>query len=516
MAQRTLPILARAALGFSNTSFIKTGSLRCLSTAVKPFPSLKIYADRFTAQGSFAEAQAAYLNPDQEGVADLDAALRAGRTGVVAHFYMDPELQGTLNRLEWPHVFIADSLAMGDAAAKMAQTGEVDAIACLGVDFMSEGVRAVLDHQGFGHLPVYRLDAREIGCSLAESAERAAYRAYLAKAAQTPNSLHVVYINTSLVTKAHAHAAVPTLTCTSSNVVQTVLQAFAQIPELRLWYGPDTYMGQNLYSMFQKIAAMSDEEIARLHPAHNRATVGALLGQFEFFKQGMCVVHHMFGEAVTADVRAHYADSYHTAHLEVPGEMFELALEAQQAGNGVIGSTSNILNFITDKTKEALAGGGGGGRPLSFVLGTEAGMVTSIVQGVQAALRGAGGGGTRGREELGVEIVFPVAAEAVAPSPDGALGVVPGAAGGEGCSTAGGCATCPYMKMNSLDALQDLAQGVVDGKNLEAYLPQRHTQLVQGKSIMELGAQPIIHMRSFMQNGVLSDELVNDIRTRNV
>ncbi|CAM9580409.1 unnamed protein product, partial [Heterosigma akashiwo] len=217
-----------------------------------------------------------------------------------------------------------------------------------------------------------------------------------------------------LVTKAHAHAAVPTLTCTSSNVVQTVLQAFAQIPELRLWYGPDTYMGQNLYSMFQKIAAMSDAEIARLHPAHNRATVDALLGQFEFFKQGMCVVHHMFGEAVTADVRAHYADSYHTAHLEVPGEMFELALEAQQAGNGVIGSTSNILNFITDKTKEALAGGGGGGRPLSFVLGTEAGMVTSIVQGVQAALRGAGGGAARGREELGVEIVFPVAAEAVA------------------------------------------------------------------------------------------------------
>ena len=30
---------------------------------------------------------------------------------------------------------------------------------------------------------------------------------------------------------------------------------------------------------------------------------------------------------------------------------------------------------------------------------------------------------------------------------------VPGVAGGEGCSTAGGCANCPYMKMNDLDAL---------------------------------------------------------------
>ncbi|MEB2322448.1 MAG: hypothetical protein OZ921_08040, partial [Sorangiineae bacterium] len=29
---------------------------------------------------------------------------------------------------------------------------------------------------------------------------------------------------------------------------------------------------------------------------------------------------------------------------------------------------------------------------------------------------------------------------------------------GEGCSTAGGCATCPYMKMNSLDALLALLE----------------------------------------------------------
>lgn len=43
------------------------------------------------------------------------------------------------------------------------------------------------------------------------------------------NHVQVVYINTSLKTKALAHAQVPTITCTSSNVVQTVLQAFAQV-----------------------------------------------------------------------------------------------------------------------------------------------------------------------------------------------------------------------------------------------------------------------------------------------
>lgn len=77
---------------------------------------------------------------------------------------------------------------------------------------------------------VYRMAAEDIGCSLAEAAEAPPYDAYLADAQAAPGpALHVVYINTSLRTKARAHARVPTITCTSSNVVQTVLQAFAQV-----------------------------------------------------------------------------------------------------------------------------------------------------------------------------------------------------------------------------------------------------------------------------------------------
>lgn len=130
----------------------------------------------------------------------------------------------------------------------------------------------------------------------------------------------VVYINTSLKTKALAHHAVPTITCTSSNVVQTVLTAFAQVwpkgcgavgravevnasshvgrclawlclcrrcglrvhgfaagavgaagnrladeprpaacpqvPGCNVWYGPDTYMGRNLAQLFTSLANM--------------------------------------------------------------------------------------------------------------------------------------------------------------------------------------------------------------------------------------------------------------------
>lgn len=70
------------------------------------------------------------------------------------------------------------------------------------------------------------MDAADIGCSLAEAAETPLYNQYLAQAAETgAPAMHVVYINTSLKTKAQAHAVVPTITCTSSNVVQTVLQA---------------------------------------------------------------------------------------------------------------------------------------------------------------------------------------------------------------------------------------------------------------------------------------------------
>lgn len=231
----------------------------------------QISENEISAQGSFAEAQANYLKPDMQVVKELDALLHEKKMGIVAHFYMDPELQGILSSLSWPHTFIADSLAMGEAAAKMAKKG-IQSVAVLGVDFMSESVRANLDSNGFQHIPVYRLAEQKIGCSLAESAEKQAYIAYLQKASKTPNSLHIVYINTSLRSKAFAHDLVPTITCTSSNVVQTVLQSFAQVPDITVWYGPDTYMGENLQQMFEHIAQLPDEKIRQIHPQHNRKT----------------------------------------------------------------------------------------------------------------------------------------------------------------------------------------------------------------------------------------------------
>lgn len=470
------------------------------------FPSLIIRKNELAAEGTFAEAQAEFLTPDSDVVGRLDERLRAGNVGVVAHFYMDPELQGVLSACSWPHIQISDSLLMADAGVKMVEAG-VERIVVLGVDFMSENVRAMLDAALHESVPVYRVSAEPIGCSLAESAEAKAYGAYLTKAAETPRSLHVVYINTSLEVKARSHHLVPTITCTSSNVVKTVLQAFAQVPDINVWFGPDTYMGQNLVNLFRGLLEMDDASIAALHPAHDKKTIAALLERFHYFQQGTCIVHHMFGADVVKVVRDEYPDVAVTAHLEVPGEMFRLALEAQQKGRGVVGSTSNILAFIAGEVDEAAKRQST--ERLRFILGTEAGMITSIVRKVQALLR-------EHDADVEAEIIFPVASEAVAKTADPELMIVPGVAGGEGCTTAGGCATCPYMKMNSLDALMDLVDrfGQDEPKRLVQFYPRKYTDRIAGKTAAELGGQPILHMRHFQRSGALGDDLVQDILAR--
>lgn len=467
-----------------------------------PFPSLLIRASGYEARGAFAEAQAQFLEPDPELVRALRGKLEATQAGVVAHFYMDAELQGVLCALESPRVHIADSLMMADRAVKMAEAG-ARVIFVLGVDFMSENVRATLDASGFGHVPVYRVAERDIGCSLAEAAESTAYAAYLDKAARTPRSLHVIYVNTSLRVKGEAQRRLPTITCTSSNVLPLVLEAFAAVPGLHVWFGPDTYMGHNLATMLRAYAELPADAIARLHPAHDAASLRSASERFHWFEQGACIVHHMFGQDVVARVRRDYADAFVTAHLEVPGEMFALGFEAARQGKGVVGSTSNILDFILATVERA----GAEGRPaaLRFVLGTESGMATSVARAVRDALaRIRAGGGP----ELTAEIVFPVASEAIARTGERELPIVPGVLAGEGCSTAGGCASCPYMKMSSLDALSDSLDRLASGASMARYAPKRLTD----PALAALGGATIGAMRELQRTRALPASIVTALQ----
>ena len=550
------------------TNYHRVQRLRTLSTAaagapptappaqqITSFPSLVVGPNhKLSPQGSFAEAQAAFLEPPKETVESLLDQLIDLKVGIVAHYYMDVELQGVLHAVkrrqmellhqqqlqeedggsgsntrripEYPLVAIADSLKMGDDAVQMCTENGVDSIICLGVDFMSESVAAIMGKNGFGHVPVYRATTRHIGCSLAESAEGDNYKAWLAKSASASDkkSLHVVYINTSMETKAVSSSIIPTITCTSSNVLQTILQASSQIgpTELQICYGPDTYMGENLVSLLDAVisSGWSDERIkADLHPAHNRSTIQALRDNINVYPSGNCVVHHMFGHSVVETVLNNYSDAYVTAHLEVPGEMFQIALRKSLDDDGVVGSTSNILNFIERKVEEAAKSGGGGKKQrLKFILGTEAGMVTSIVRSVQDILD------SNACQNVEAEIIFPVSSEAVMGVDDdtnestSSLGVVPGVAGGEGCSTAGGCATCPFMKMNDLDAVHDIVDMISSSNDnsklhLSKHLPPNRLagQKINGIDAIELGSEPIMYMREFMKERKLSEELVEKV-----
>lgn len=174
-------------------------------------------------------------------------------------------------------------------------------------------------------------------------------------------------------------------------------------------------------------------------------------------QDGNCIVHDLFGHEVVERIKELYCDAFLTAHFEVPGEMFSLAMEAKRRGMGIVGSTKNILDFIKAQLQEALD------RDvddhLQFVLGTESGMVTSIVAAVRDLLNS-----KRFSANIKVEIVFPVSSDSVSrTSLNGSQGlnysiandhaklaIVPGVTTGEGCSIHGGCASCPYMKVRHL------------------------------------------------------------------
>ncbi|XP_076901991.1 quinolinate synthase, chloroplastic-like [Bidens hawaiensis] len=485
------------------------------------FPGLVITREGVEARGGFAEAQARYLFPDDAKVQELANLLKEKQIGVVAHFYMDPEVQGVLTAAKklWPHIHISDSLVMADSAVNMAKAG-CKFISVLGVDFMSENVRAILDQAGFPEVGVYRMSDEQIGCSLADAASSPAYMNYLSEASSSSPSLHVVYINTSLETKAHSHELVPTITCTSSNVVQTILQAFAQVPNLNVWYGPDSYMGANIIELFQQMTVMTDEEIAKIHPEHTRNSIKALLPKLHYFKDGTCIVHHLFGHEVVEKIKDMYCDAFLTAHFEVPGEMFSLAMEAKRRGMGVVGSTQNILDFIKTQVQEALDRNVDD--HLQFVLGTESGMVTSIVAAVRQLLCSSEASLKTGK--VSVEIVFPVSSDSVTTVSQKSstslnlgdvlnVSVIPGVASGEGCSLHGGCASCPYMKMNSLTSLLKVCNSLLFGKEgLARHEAGRFSLLTpKGKLIADVGCEPILHMRHYQATKKLPEKLVNQI-----
>ncbi|KAI3709515.1 hypothetical protein L2E82_39277 [Cichorium intybus] len=112
--------------------------------------------------------------------------------------------------------------------------------------------------------------------------------------------------------------------------VYVSLQAFTEVPNLNLWYGPDSYMDANIVELFHQMTLMAYEEISKIHPDHTRNSINDLLLRLHYFQDGTCIVHHLFGHQVVEKIIDMYCDAFLTAHFEVPGEMFYLAMEAKR------------------------------------------------------------------------------------------------------------------------------------------------------------------------------------------
>lgn len=110
------------------------------------------------------------------------------------------------------------------------------------------------------------------------------------------------------------------------------------------------------------------------------------------------------------------------------------------------------------------------------------------------------------------------------------LSVLPGPAMGEGCSLEGGCASCPFMRMNTLDALRRvcglIGEGPAAEAMLEGYKPKAYEEGLAGvssggvggngqqPSIAKAGCNSILHMQDFQKGKRFSERLVKDIRGR--
>ena len=72
---------------------------------------------------------------------------------------------------------------------------------------------------------------------------------------------------------------------------------------------------------------MPNDQIQKVHASHTQDSVRKILGQFHYFKEGNCIVHHSFDGSVVDTINQIYPNDFVTAHLEVPGEFFNLAIE---------------------------------------------------------------------------------------------------------------------------------------------------------------------------------------------
>ena len=216
---------------------------------------------------------------------------------ILAHSYISPEIIYGVSD------FVGDSYKLSkDALTTAAQT-----IVFVAVRFMGETAK-ILNPEKEVLIPA-TLD----GCTLADSINAAQVRS-LRK--EYPGYTFVCYINTTAQVKAECDVCV-----TSSNVYTIV----ANIPNDKIYFLPDKYMGENLRNHFKRRGLNKDIQ----------------------YYNGVCYVHEEYNIEDILKIRLEYPDAKIVSHPECNSMVVD--------NSDFVGSTEQMIKFVREtKAQEFL------------------------------------------------------------------------------------------------------------------------------------------------------------------
>lgn len=224
---------------------------------------------------------------------------------ILAHYYQEKDIQDIAD-------FVGDSLEL----SKKAATTDAEMIVFAGVHFMAETAK-ILNPGKKVVLPDFNA-----GCSLADGCNTADFGKWKE---QYPNHKVVTYINCSAGIK-----TLSDIVCTSSNA-KRIIESFPE--DQPILFAPDRNLGNYL-----------------------KKTTGRDLILWD----GSCVVHEAFSLDKLIVLYKEHPNAKIVAHPESEAQILQVA--------HYVGSTSGILNYITDSDAE------------TFIVATEAGILHQLAE----------------------------------------------------------------------------------------------------------------------------------------
>lgn len=215
--------------------------------------------------------------------AEAIAALKKERNAVVmAHYYQRAEIQEVA-------YYIGDSLALAQQAAKT----DADVIVMCGVHFMAETAKILCPHK------IVVEPAPEAGCSLADSCDPVAFRAFIE---EHPGHTVISYVNTTADVKALSDIVV-----TSGNARKIIDSLPADQPII---FGPDRNLG---------------------------GYISSVTGREMLLWQGACHVHDRFSLQGILDMKKAHPGAKVLVHPECRKPLQIIA--------DMVGSTARLLDY---------------------------------------------------------------------------------------------------------------------------------------------------------------------------